>query len=456
MHYALLTPGAVIDHGEIAVGAGGKFQYVFDPQAVHAKVPLYDIISITTGKPQIGRVIHLTFFAEEKGPAGSFFDVARVILRGTTALTARALIPAAPTALVPVDGVGWDAASVRQAAAGGQGVAPGGQVTGIGAQADANPVTTIAATEVADIRTWDSVLDGMVRAGDLVAVSRRDDPEHAGRVHERLQQHHLGVPVFGGEVTRQVERGSTISIFGRLHLAVSIEADPSLAIDAAQAVSIAAERTGGRPPEDQTAALVVLPLDQGGYRLAWRTRTETEEGRRDCFVDAESAAVLLTYGLPEERRASGRIVSIPLIPRHESGALLAALEDVAAVKQAAPRPETWRSPSRYGLPDHYSGRRAAAADDAIEANAAIVGHVFYLATEGGTNRVSGLTVEGMGRAGGERVSQAFLRAAALLLPADSTFALARLATAQAARDLYGKGGAVERVIEAAWEAVGVR
>jgi Zn-dependent metalloprotease len=296
----------------------------------------------------------------------------------------------------------------------------------------------------------------MVRAGDLVAVSRRDDPEHAGRVHERLQQHHLGVPVFGGEVTRQVERGATISIFGRLHLAVAVETDRGVVIDAAQAASIAAERTGGRLPKDQTAALAVLPLDLGGYRLAWRTRIETEEGGRDCFVDAESAAVLLTYGLPEERRASGRAASIPLIPRHESGALLAALEDLVAVNQAAPRPDTWRSPFLYGLPDHYSGRRAPAEPDAIEANAAIVGHAFYLATEGGTNRVSGLTVEGVGHAGSERVSQAFLRAAAFLLPADSTFALARLATAQAARDLYGTGGAVERVIEAAWEAVGVR
>ena len=88
VHYTLITPGAVIEQGDLAV-QGGKFQYVFDPVAVHQKVPLYDITSITTGKPQIGRVIHLTFFAEERAGGTAFFDVSRVILRGTTAIAAR-------------------------------------------------------------------------------------------------------------------------------------------------------------------------------------------------------------------------------------------------------------------------------------------------------------------------------------------------------------------------------
>ena len=88
VHYTLITPGAVIEQGDLAV-QGGKFQYVFDPAAVHQKVPLYDITSITTGKPQIGRVIHLTFFAEERAGGTAFFDVSRVILRGTTAIAAR-------------------------------------------------------------------------------------------------------------------------------------------------------------------------------------------------------------------------------------------------------------------------------------------------------------------------------------------------------------------------------
>ena len=57
---------------------------------MHAKIPIYDVVSITTGKPQIGRVVHLTFFSEESAPDGTkFFDFARVILRGTEAVWTR-------------------------------------------------------------------------------------------------------------------------------------------------------------------------------------------------------------------------------------------------------------------------------------------------------------------------------------------------------------------------------
>lgn len=89
VRYALLTPGAVIEQGEIPVDSG-RFSYQFDPGAVHARIPIYDVVSVTTGKPQIGRVIHLTFFSEESGPDGTkFFDFARVILRGTEAVWTR-------------------------------------------------------------------------------------------------------------------------------------------------------------------------------------------------------------------------------------------------------------------------------------------------------------------------------------------------------------------------------
>ena len=89
VRYALITPGAVVEQGEIPV-ASGRFSYQFDPNVVHAKIPIYDVVSITTGKPQIGRVVHLTFFSEESAPDGTkFFDFARVILRGTEAVWTR-------------------------------------------------------------------------------------------------------------------------------------------------------------------------------------------------------------------------------------------------------------------------------------------------------------------------------------------------------------------------------
>lgn len=89
VRYAVIMPGAVIAVGELPVSSG-RFSWRFDPLAVHDAVPLYDVVNNRTGKPEVGRLVHVTFFSEEKAPDGtSFHDFARVILRGGTAVTAR-------------------------------------------------------------------------------------------------------------------------------------------------------------------------------------------------------------------------------------------------------------------------------------------------------------------------------------------------------------------------------
>jgi thermolysin len=114
------------------------------------------------------------------------------------------------------------------------------------------------------------------------------------------------------------------------------------------------------------------------------------------------------------------------------------------------------SPMDRGHPDHYSIRYTGAADGGgVHINSGIPNHVFYLAIEGGTNRVSGLGVEGVGAANRAQIETVFYRTVTQLLPANATFAMARAATIQAARDLYGGGSAAERAITQAWTAVGV-
>lgn len=114
------------------------------------------------------------------------------------------------------------------------------------------------------------------------------------------------------------------------------------------------------------------------------------------------------------------------------------------------------SPNDRGHPDHYSIRYTGSADGGgVHINSGIPNHVFYLAIEGGTNRVSGLRVEGVGAANRLQIETVFYRAITQLLPANATFAMARAATIQAARDLYGTGSAAERAMIEAWTAVGV-
>ncbi len=626
VHYTLLTPGAVIDQGELPV-TGGKFQYRFDPAAANAKVPIYDIVSITTGKPQIGRVIHLTFFAEEKAPDGQpFFDVTRIILRGTTLLAARGSVPAAmPT----VSDAAGEAALAAVAAAPGE-LAPG--------------VNRFAATGPDALRAWDAQIDRLQRDGDLVLVAREADTVIAGRVHERLRQFHQGVPVFGASVSRQARDGAVVSLFGTLHAGIDVSVEPAVSAEAARAAM--ARRRGIRPALIATPTLVVLPLDRSGYALAWQMETRTGTDVRLSFVDARSGSTLLDFstlrrqaagstpgalpaaagrpmavtasgtgfvaidrqrpgaittydlrgnaaraalvlsgqatlaasdvaasatptwadpvvvaahthagaaydffrdrfgrrgldgrdgavdvvvhpvrpqdwdalggttrayflesfwdghqlvfgsGLPPDTVEDGRAFgpqapaldivvheashavidsASALINRGESGALAEAFGDImaTAAEFALQPPGPGASRADYvigedavsgGLrsladPARLGGRihmASAGAGDDIHRDSTIASHAYYLAVEGGLHAVSGLRVQGVGAANRLMVERVFYRAFVYLLTADATFAEARAATLQSARDLFGDGSDVERAIAQAWEAVGVK
>jgi bacillolysin len=114
------------------------------------------------------------------------------------------------------------------------------------------------------------------------------------------------------------------------------------------------------------------------------------------------------------------------------------------------------NPGLYGDPDHYARRYIGDSDNGgVHSNSGIANQAFYLAIEGGTNRTSGRFVQGVGATNRDQIEKVFYRAFTLLMPQSSTFLVARAATVQAARDLYGPGGAVERAVSQAWDAVGV-
>ena len=84
-----MVPGAVLTQGTVPVSEG-RFEYHFNPAAIHSAIPIYDIVNLVNGKPEIGRVVHLTFFSQEKAPDGTtFHNFIRVILRGTQAIVTR-------------------------------------------------------------------------------------------------------------------------------------------------------------------------------------------------------------------------------------------------------------------------------------------------------------------------------------------------------------------------------
>ena len=118
------------------------------------------------------------------------------------------------------------------------------------------------------------------------------------------------------------------------------------------------------------------------------------------------------------------------------------------------------NPALYGQPDHYSRRRTGPADEAhdngyVHTNSGIPNQAFYLAVEGGTNRTSGIRVQGVGAANREQMERVFYRAFAQLMTSNANFSMARSLTLRAAQDLYGDGSAPYNAVRDAWTAVGV-
>jgi bacillolysin len=122
---------------------------------------------------------------------------------------------------------------------------------------------------------------------------------------------------------------------------------------------------------------------------------------------------------------------------------------------------SFSNPMSVGDPDHYSVRCDLECPDdfdngGVHINSSIANHAFYLMVVGGTNRVSGMTVTGVGMDQMDHVESIFYRAFMFYLVPSSDFSDAREATLRAARELYGAGSAEESAVRTGWDAVGVQ
>jgi bacillolysin len=487
-------------------------------------------------------------------------------------------------------------------------------------------------------------VDGMLTNGDLDISRLHGDTMLPGRMMERLGQFHEGLPVFGGQVVRQMDGRAIVSVTGRLYEAVNLDINPSISPERAQQVATAAAGNGANVKGETT--LGILP-HQDAYRLVYRMLVLSEWAIREVYVDARSGEIVLSINGIQTQAAVGQgngvfgtvrkmstnqtsmtfqavdrlrpteafTLSFPgtvsrltlflqtlvlfnsdvatdsdnvwtdgptvdahafqgwvydyyfnrfgrrgmdngdievdsivhplarseannqppdvvgtyinnafyccdglllygdgdgrrwtylsggfdvvahewthgvtdftseLIYRDESGALNEAFSDIMAASMefyyypvgTAREGADWliaedvfiaapgylrslNNPSATGNPDHYSLRRfigTSTDDGGVHFNATIATHAFYLAVAGGRNRISGITVQGVGLANIERMERIFYRAFTQLMAPNSQFSDARRATLQAASDLYGSGSSDHAQVELAWTAVGV-
>jgi len=108
----------------------------------------------------------------------------------------------------------------------------------------------------------------MLQAGELTSRQVQDDPQIPGRQIQTLQQAYKGIPVEGGSVTLQKAGQTTVSAFGTLFDAVSVDTTPAIAaIDAARIIEKEANAfiAFGASP-----TLVVVPSPVGTFALTYK------------------------------------------------------------------------------------------------------------------------------------------------------------------------------------------
>lgn len=170
------------------------------------------------------------------------------------------------------------------------GVALAVSFTAAGAQSGGRAVR-IDATTARTATDWDRQIEGLKSAGALRLNSSKPDLLLAGRTHERFDQYVNGVRIYGAQTVRQsTDQGLPVSVFGTVHTQLSIDTTPSLT--PAQAITRAAALTGGTPLASSSPELVVLPMDEGSYALAWLTHVSTRTNVFAVFVDAKTGAEL--------------------------------------------------------------------------------------------------------------------------------------------------------------------
>jgi thermolysin len=164
-------------------------------------------------------------------------------------------------------------------------------------------LVSMAGLTTSDVRAAATRVDSMRRSGELRLRTRRDDLLLSGRTHERFDQYHRGVRVFGADVAEQLNGGQVVSVFGNVY--DNIEIDTTPAVDADRAVEIVEERAGVELGPEQIPELVILPHD-GQYTLAWRLRAMSRDDVREYFVDAERGGMALDYSDLQTQSAVGR------------------------------------------------------------------------------------------------------------------------------------------------------
>ncbi|MGH9370203.1 MAG: M4 family metallopeptidase, partial [Vicinamibacterales bacterium] len=149
----------------------------------------------------------------------------------------------------------------------------------------------VAAVTAGELRAWDTSVDRMLRDGTLQLRLDREDTLMDGRRHRRFRQMAGGVPVYGGDITRQTDAtGLTVSIFGTLYEGIAIPTEPKLS--PMEVRDVVTRLTGVELGSARLPRLTVLPQSGNTSRLVYTARVATPEDITLYFIDAHTGEVV--------------------------------------------------------------------------------------------------------------------------------------------------------------------
>jgi bacillolysin len=143
------------------------------------------------------------------------------------------------------------------------------------------------------LRDWDDRVAGMEREREMRLRAVQSDSLLPDRRHERLDQYYRGVRVVGGEVVRETDGQTTLSMTVSVYSGIRIDTAPALSPD--DAVKVFVRETGATTPPRDAPELVILPQNDNTYVLAYRLMAFVDHQMPVVYVNARTGAVALRY-----------------------------------------------------------------------------------------------------------------------------------------------------------------
>ena len=156
----------------------------------------------------------------------------------------------------------------------------------------------------ASAEAWGGRIEQMTRAGSLRLRSSREDTMIEGRVLDRYDQYAGEARIIGAQLVRQRSASGVESVFGEIYpddLGISLVPKLDAAAAVARVTAIA-----GRPPMGGDAPeLVVIPVPDGTFRLAWLSHVRTGGDVVALYIDAQTGAEAWRYSTLHRQSAVG-------------------------------------------------------------------------------------------------------------------------------------------------------